>query len=398
MNASVTAQGPSVLLSYLANFRVELRSQGYSAQTIKLYMSRLRGLDRLASAEDVDLRILVDRHIHGQPLVTRLAGAVMHVEGFYALVQFLARKKLLAPHGLQAQIEHLLSRFAKHLDENRGLRPASITQYKAVADRFLRHCFKDDLRTQRLSARDVLGFLSAVGNHVRYINTAIKTFLRFLFQAGLISKPLAEGLPAVRRNRKQRLPRALTPGQLEGVLEAFPIATPIERRDRAIVMLLARLGLRMREALDLRLEDVDWAAGDVLIRGKGDYFDRMALPSDVAAVLTEYIEKDRPATRSACLFVDHKAPYETLTKGTNLHRRLRVMFKDAGIDVPTRTGSRVFRHTFATQLVSEGKSIAQVANMLRHRKLATTMIYARTDLKRLREVAPPWPITKRRAA
>lgn len=222
MNASVTAQGPSVLLSHLSNFRVELRSQGYSAQTIKLYMSRLRGLDRLAFAEGIDLRTLVDRHIHGKPLVVGSAGAVMHVEGLHALVQYLARKKLLAPHGLQAQIEHLLSRFAKHLDENRGLRPASITQYKAVADRFLRHCFKEDLQTQRLSARDVLGFLSAVGNHVRYINTAIKTFLRFLFQAGLISKPLAEGLPAVRRIRKQRLPRALTPDQLEGVLEAFP--------------------------------------------------------------------------------------------------------------------------------------------------------------------------------
>jgi site-specific recombinase XerD len=397
MNASVTAQGPSVLLSHLANFRVELRSQGYTAQTIKHYMSRLRRLDRAASAEGVDLRTLVERHLNGQPLLAAF-GTTTAFEGFHALVQFLARKKLLAPHGLQAGIDHLLSRFERHLSENRGLSPVSIKQYRSVAEKFLEHCFKDELQIRRLSARDVLSYLSAAGNHVRYINSAIKTFLRFLFQAELITKPLAEGLPAVRRLKKQRLPRFLTSDQLKSVVEGFPTATAIERRDRAIMLLLARLGLRLREALSLRLEDVDWAAGDILIRGKGDYFDRMALPPDVATVLTAYIEDDRPPSKSACVFVDHKAPFEPLAVGTQLYRELVRTFDKAGIQMPARTGTRVFRHTFATQLVNEGKPIAVVANLLRHRRLNTTMVYARTNLKRLRDAVQPWPIPQRRAA
>lgn len=396
MNASVPVQYPSVLLHHLANYRLDLRSQGYSDETIRIYLACLRKLDAAAAAEGIDLKALVDRHFHGKPLITLGGKAVMRVEGFHAFVQFLARKKLLAPHGLDAEIDHLLSRFAKHLDENRGLRPITIKLYKTVAERFLLHCFTDELQTQRLSARDVLSFFSVAGNHVRYINSALKTFLRYLFQIELITKPLAEGLPAVRRIRKQRLPRFLTADQLERVLEGFPGTNPIERRNRSIVLLLARLGLRLREALSLRLEDIDWAAGDVLIRGKGNYFDRMALPMEVAAALTRYIENDRPASKSTSLFVDHKAPFEGLATGTQLYRELVETFARLGISLPERTGTRVFRHTFATQLVSQGKSLAEVANLLRHRRLNTTMIYARTDLKRLREVAPPWPVLKRR--
>lgn len=132
------------------------------------------------------------------------------------------------------------------------------------------------------------------------------------------------------------------------------------------------------------------ALRDVLIRGKGDDFDRVALTAEVAACLTSYIENDRPPAKSTCLFVDHKAPFPPLEGGAQLHRELIDTFKRAGVDMPARTGSRVIRHTFATQLVREGKSIAEVANLLRHRRLNTTMIYARTDLKkRLRDVAQP---------
>jgi hypothetical protein len=225
MNASAPAQGPSVLLHHLDNLRLDLRSQRYSKDTIRIYLASLRKLDAAAAAEDIDLRNLVDRHVNGQPLVTYHGKHVMRVEGFHALVDFLARKKLLAPQGLQAQIEHLLARFKRHLTVERCLRPASITQYMSVADRFLRHRFKDELETQRVAAGDVLSFLSEPGHSERHINSALKVFLRFLFQAHLISRPLAEGLPAARRVRKQRLPRSLRPEQLEALLESFPTAT-----------------------------------------------------------------------------------------------------------------------------------------------------------------------------
>jgi site-specific recombinase XerD len=161
--------------------------------------------------------------------------------------------------------------------------------------------------------------------------------------------------------------------------------------------IMARLGLRPQEVASLLLADIDWAAGDFTVRGKGDYHDRVALSVDVAALLARYIERDRPPTKSPFVFVDHKAPFQGLLRGNVLTRHLNKAFKTLGLKIPPRTGSRVFRHSFANNQLNAGKSIVQVANMLRHRRLTTTMIYARTDLKRLRVVALPWPITQGKA-
>jgi integrase len=160
---------------------------------------------------------------------------------------------------------------------------------------------------------------------------------------------------------------------------------------------MARLGLRPQEVVGLLLADIDWAAGDLIVRGKGGYDDRMALTAEVATLLTAYIERDRPPSKSPFVFVDHKAPFDRLLKGHILQRQLQTSFRQLGIDVPRGTGARVFRHSFAGQQLNAGKSIAEVANLLRHRQLTTTMVYARTDLRRLRPVAPPWPLANGRA-
>jgi site-specific recombinase XerD len=275
---------------------------------------------------------------------------------------------------------------------------ASISVYVHLAEKFLRHCFKDELRVEKLSVHEILSFLSLPAHSARHINAALKAFLRFLFQAHLISKPFAEGLPAAAHITKRRLPRALSPDQIEALLASFPASTLKERRDRVIATVMARLGLRPQEAAGLLLADIDWAAAEFIVRGKGGYEDRMPLPADVAALLSHYIEHDRPPSKSPFVFVDHKAPFQGLLRGNVLTRHLNKTFKKLNLDIPPRTGSRVFRHSFATNQLNAGKSIVEVANMLRHRRLATTMIYARTDLQRLRVVALPWPIVHGRVS
>jgi site-specific recombinase XerC len=294
MNASEPAQGTSVLLHHLHGFRLDLRSQGYSDDTIRMYLASLTKLDAAAAAEGNDLRTLVERHLNRQPLFTRAGKGVMRVLGFHAMVSYLARKKLLAPRGLQAELEHLLSRYTRHLAVERRLRPASISVYVHLAERFLRHCFKDELRVQKLSANEILSFLSLPGHSARHINAALKAFLRFLFQAHLISKPFAEGLPAAAHITKRRLPRALSPDQIEALLASFPESTPKERRDQVIAMIMARLGLRPQEAASLLLADIDWAAAEFIVRGKGGYEDRMPLPADVAACRACRTHPNRP--------------------------------------------------------------------------------------------------------
>lgn len=397
MNSIATAQGPSVLLQHLANFRLYLLGEGYTPQTIQVYMNRLRALDAAAAAEGVNLNELASRFVHGRPLLVRPGGKAIKVHGFPAFLSFLAKKKLLAPRGFEAQLEHLLSKFALHLKRDVALQPGTIHAHSKVAERFLRHRFKDgDLAPHTITAADVVGFLGIREHRYKYVNVGVKTLLRFLFQAGQIKQPIADGIPHIRSQHKTRLPRFLSSDELEALLARFPVETARDRRNRAMVLMMARMGLRLGEVLRLQSGDIDWATSTVLIRGKRNYLDHMHLPAEVGNALLTYIQHDRPAADCPQVFVRDHAPHIAMPE-FSMAALIRGYLKELGIALPAMTGSRVFRHSFATQLVAKGKSITEVAMMLRHRKLGTSLVYARTNLKRLQQVARPWPIAKGRA-
>jgi integrase len=158
-----------------------------------------------------------------------------------------------------------------------------------------------------------------------------------------------------------------------------------------MMLLLARLGLRAPEVITIQLNDIDWRAGDLLVRGKGQRHDRVPIPPDVGEALTAYIRHDRVST-SRFLFVSLHAPHGPFKDGRLLNDILKQAFAATGVTPPgPYVGSHVLRHSLATNMVRKGASLAEVSNMLRHRSRASTMIYAKLDVDGLRSIARPWP-------
>lgn len=202
---------------------------------------------------------------------------------------------------------------------------------------------------------------------------------------------LALGIPKVAHRPTARLPRHITPEQVEAVLAAVRSDPQFGRRNYAMVLLLARLGLRAQEVVAIQLDDIDWRAGELVVRGKGQRHDRVPIPPDVGEAVANYIRHDRLST-SRALFVTARAPHGPFKNGTELNVILRQAFARSGVTPPRPyVGSHVLRHSLATNLVRKGASLAEVSDLLRHRSRASTLIYAKVDIDGLRSIAQAWP-------
>src|SRR5260370_13973581 len=198
------------------------------------------------------------------------------------------------------------------------------------------------------------------------------------------------GIPRVARRYGARLPRHLTSGHVEILISAARSDT---RRNYAMVLLLARLGLRAQEVIAMQVDDIDWRSGEVLVRGKGKRHDRVPLPADVGKALTDYIALDR-ITTSRALFVGVRSPHRPFRDSDVINIILKNAFaKTDLIPPPPYVGSHILRHSLATNLVRRGAPLEEIGDMLRHRTRASTMIYARLDVDGLRSIAQPWPVS-----
>lgn len=170
--------------------------------------------------------------------------------------------------------------------------------------------------------------------------------------------------------------------------------SPLGRRNYAMILLLARLGLRAAEVVAIQLDDIDWRAGEIIIRGKGQRHDRMPLPPDVGEALADYIRRDR-VTKLRTLFVTDRAPHRPFCNGRVLNVILKEAFARTGLTQPSPyMVSRVLRHSLATNLLRGGASLTEIGDMLRHRSRLSTLIYAKLDIEGLRSIAQPWPVTE----
>ena len=180
--------------------------------------------------------------------------------------------------------------------------------------------------------------------------------------------------------------------QVETLLKAVRTETSAGRRNYAMVLLIARLGLRAPEVVAIQIDDIDWRSGEILVRGKGKRHDRIPLPPDVGEALADYIKLDRTTT-SRAVFVTERAPHAPFKDGQVLNYILRNAFAKTGLKPPAPyVGSHILRHSLATSLVQRGAPLEEISDMLRHRSWASTMIYAKLDVDGLRSIAQPWPV------
>lgn len=256
-------------------------------------------------------------------------------------------------------------------------------QYEAIAQALL-----VDQDPTQLSRADVMRFvrrLSARPGLAAHLS-ALRAVLRFLHVVGETAIPLVSVVPSMPGWRQTSLPKALDPAQVRGVLASPDRRTTIGRRDYAVLLLMLRLGLRACEVAALTLDDIDWAAGEIIVRGKG-VISRLPLPSDVGHALVAWIRRRRRAVPTRAMFLSSRAPYRAASV-LAIRRLAGQALRRAGV---RPGGGHRLRHTAATRMLRRGASLTEIAQVLRHRHIDTTAIYARVDHKALRCVVRPWP-------
>ncbi len=296
---------------------------------------------------------------------------------------------------VRSPVDGLLEEFGRYLLEERGLAAVTVRGYERIARLFLAEGSEplvDDLA--RLSGAAVHTFVLRESRRAPRSAGAVvcglRALLRFLHVQGLIAEPLAAAVPAVAR-RREDLPRGLPPGQVRRLLDSCDRSTAVGRRDYAILVLLSRLGLRCREVAALELGDVDWRAGEVVVRGKGSRIDRLPLPCDVGEALVDYLRHGRPCGFGRTVFVTACAPVTAVSRWT-INDLIARACKRAGI---SPVGAHCLRHTVASELLSRGAGLREIGQVLRHQDLGTTAIYAKVDRAALSRLALPWPGSER---
>jgi integrase/recombinase XerD len=294
-----------------------------------------------------------------------------------------------------SNVELLLARYREYLLRERGLTAGTARGYIDCVRPFVSSRAREDgeLDLVGLMPQDVLAFVLAdcqrrPRRSAKLMVTALRSLLRFLHVEGLIERPLAQVVPSVAFWRLQGLPRGLASDQVRALLESCDSDTANGRRDLAILLLLVRLGMRRGEVARLRLEDIDWRAGELLVRGKGARVERLPLPSDVGESVAAYLRDGRPADPGTrAVFMRVRAPRAAMTPA-GITQVVVSASKRAGLGEVT---PHRLRHTAASELLRRGAPLVEIGQLLRHRTELTTTIYAKVDRDRLRELALPWP-------
>jgi integrase/recombinase XerD len=301
-----------------------------------------------------------------------------------------------APSRLPADgaLERLLDDYRDYLRRERGLVEHTINGYERVARLFLgeRGERPEGLELERLLAADVSRFLALECpkrsmSGARDLVFALRPLLRYLHVTGLIEVPLVWAVPGVAHVRDRSLPRGLEPRVLARMLASCDRRTLVGQRDYAVVVLLARLGLRAGEIAGLTLDDLDWHRGELTIHGKGKRLERLPIPVDVGQALAGYLRRRGRVEGSRAVFLRVLAPVGGLSAAGVISVVARACMR-AGVPV---VGAHRLRHTAATEMLRAGASLSEIAQVLRHRQLETTTIYAKVDRVALRALARPWP-------
>jgi site-specific recombinase XerD len=380
--ACVTGSCDGPLASHIRGFEALLVREGYAAQTVKVKCALTATLSHWLKRRRLPLRQLDERRIKQFHTCHRAQPRRGDVSTGHQLLRFLRHLGVIPAD------------YTRFLSSERGLAPATVISYAPIVRRFLIEHFADKpLRLQQLRPQDAHRFIvrqvpRGSRSSAKLTVTALRSFMRFLLQRGRVKTDLASALLGVAHWRLAHLPKALPPEQVKRLLRSCNRRTPAGQRDFAILLLLARLGLRGGEVLAMTLDDLDWERGTMLVRGKGRRLERLPLPNDVGAALIRYLRHVRPACASRKVFIRLKAPQRPL-RSSGICCVVRRALKRAGLN-PDFKGAHLLRHSLATEMLRRGASLGEIGQLLRHQQPTTTQIYAKVDIQALRGIARPW--------
>jgi site-specific recombinase XerD len=388
------------LTQWLDSFAERLVQQGYSDLTCRRKMrlvadlSRWLGQQRLTAAKLNEQRVAEYLRGRWRRLVRKIGDKITPRLLLHHLRQLGVVPAPTLPGGA---VELLLRDYRQFLIRERGFAPGSVAHYVRMARSFLADRFPSgSIQLRRLAAHDVSDFILRETNgrgrrSAQLLAAVLRSFLTYLFQKGRTRINLASAVPSVAGWRLSELPRYLESAQVEQVLRSCDRRCKVGKRDYAMLLLFARLGLRVGEVARLALTDIDWRAGELRVQGKGGRVDRLPLPTDVGQAIVDYLRKGRPRCSARLVFIQGQVPHVGFADSpASLCGIVRSAMDRARIQ-GRHGGAHVLRHSLATRMLAHGGSLAEIGRVLRHQHIQTTEIYAKVDLNALRAMTHPWP-------
>ncbi len=384
---------------YAAGLRVELERRGYAAESVRSRLVQLNQLSRWLDAEGLTPAGLTDEAVERFVATRRRAGRVSWISSVnLALPLEYLRSLGVAPGKASMSatdpLEGLLECYSRYLVAERGLVATTIRTYLRVARSFYLELEGRGGQVEALGAADVSRFLveacrGSSPARAKKAVTALASLLRYLHVAGVTVGPFASALPKVAGHRPEPPKRVLGDAEVARLLSSCDRRRAMGRRDYAILMLLARLGLRAGEVARLSLDDLDWHHGELVVPGKADRRERLPLPVDVGQALAAYLSRGRPRDLQACraVFLRTRAPSGPLAS-SSIGAVVARAARRAGLG---QLGAHRLRHRAASATLRGGAPLAEVGQLLRQRTLLVTASYARVEPAALRELARPWP-------
>lgn len=293
--------------------------------------------------------------------------------------------------------DQIFQEFSDYLRTEHGLAPKSIIRHLPIIRRFLRElCPAGASDLGKISQEDVTRYIE---RHARDWSAmsgkamcwSVRAFLRYLHHRGLNPLALAGCVPSIRRWKLASLPTYLSAAQVQEVVDGCDRTTALGRRDYAILMMLAKLGLRANEVATITLDDIDWRSGEILVRAKGRQRARMPMPPDAGAAVVAYLRDGRSTSSCRRLFLRTLAPNVGFASGCAITMIAKTALERAGIHGYAHQGAHIFRHSLATELLRSGATLSEIGQLLRHESHDTTRIYAKVDIEALRTLSLPWP-------
>ncbi len=376
----VRVSGP--LAKYVAGFAAKLTAEGYTKLSLRNLVRVVAHFSRWLEAKRITVpeltRQVVDRYLRVR---RRTRTCWRSIRGLTPLLKFLGHAAIIEAD--RPRDSDVVARYRASLVD-RGLSSTVQYAYLKTARAFL-----DERTPSKLTSADVTAFVRQARPCDAGLLSSLRAVLRFLFLAGETSQQLIFAVPSVPTWKQTSLPSALEPAQSRAVVASCDRRTARGRRDHLVVLLMLRLGLRACEVAALTLDDIHWVEGEIEVRGKGAT-GRLPLPTDVGEAIVGYLRWSRPPTPLRALFLTSRAPTRAISS-SSIVAVAGAVLRRAGVE----GGGHRLRHTAATSMLRRGATLTEIAQVLRHRHLGTTAIYAKVDRDKLRDLAQRWPMTPR---
>jgi site-specific recombinase XerD len=396
---TVTDPNFGPLGKYLERFRIRLSNLGYSELTIEIKTRLVRQLNQWLYQKKLQIEDLNEECINAffkdyHKCHVKISDRIYSVRDF---VNWLYEENIICrPKVVKSvsKFDQILNEYACYLQNERGLARVTVEGYITIVGNFLSHRFgMDKINFRKLNPADIRAYIFEQRkiyslSRIQLVTTGLRSFFNYLRLNGDIKTDLAASVLTIADRSKSELPKYISTDDVNKLLLSCNQAKPSGIRNYAILILMARLGLRAKEISSITLDDINWEAGIITIRGKGGYHDELPLPKDVGRAIVAYLKKVRPKCDIRGLFVSSRAPIKILTKG--IPTIVKRACQRAGLSPPSQ-GAHLLRHSLATRMLREGSTMTEIANILRHRSPTTTETYAKVDIQSLGKLARPWP-------